>query len=188
MKSRARQRRFARQQHAQEEMERRAALALLEGDELGHEPMLGLFRRALEEYAQVSQLWRYSNNLYWELRSLPWLVLLPGRAELVAPWDTSLMRGVVLRRLTEEVQQCTAAAGALFLHAQTRQYVSRGVPVLKRIEQAIVEARQNIRRKCSCGHEGFWKDFVFIGVQQDEPPLELRNCLRCNTTLAIEMR
>lgn len=170
---------------AQEEVDCRSALAVLEGDELGREPMLGLFRRALEEYDQVCAV---RLHLHWELKDCPWLVLIPNHAELIAPWESGMGAGAVLRRVQEhEVQLCTAAAGALYLHARTRRDVSYGMRVLKRVEQAVREARQRACRQCRCGHIGPWVNFPFVGIQQDETtPLELRNCPGCKTTLAIE--
>jgi hypothetical protein len=171
---------------AQEEVDRRSALAVIEGDELGREPILGLLRRALEEYEQVCHAGRL--YLHWELRDCPWLVLIPNHAELVAPWEATMGGGVMRRVQWHEAQLCTVAVGAVFLHGHNKRSVSRGMSVLKRIESAIIEVRQSARRQCRCGHNAPWVSFPFVGIQQDEPPLELRNCPNCQTTLAIELR
>jgi formate dehydrogenase maturation protein FdhE len=48
---------------------------------------------------------------------------------------------------------------------------------------------QNFPKRCSCGRrydERQWNALEFVGPQEDEvEKLELRNCPRCNSTIAI---
>lgn len=175
-------------------IEERAVLAILEGDELGSPLTLGLIRRALESY-QNQRATMNASAWYWGLKDQPWRNILPPRehgfgVELVGPW--SAMSVVAVKSEPgEPTELLNVARATVAMHGLATTRKISHAEVIRRIEAATHAIVRTACRQCSCEHRGLWSDFVWVGVQPAAVPsdraLELRNCPRCETTLAREI-
>jgi hypothetical protein len=172
------------------ELERRIALAVIEGDQLGTPPILGLFRRALEEYQRVIRE-AYAAGFYFRSCEAEWTDVLPGYAYLGVPWMMQSAKSV----LCVPGRQIAVQEGAAYLAdlvnvrgARSEDAADRSMVVLQRIEHATQMLVTCLYRICGlCKYDAPWESFVWIGNQKQEPGepfLELRNCPQCSTTLA----
>lgn len=170
-------------------IEERAAIAVLEGDTLGTPLTLGLIRRALQRYLDHCDALRSLPFWFWKLEDQPWRQILP-RMELATPWDASTVI-VWKKNPGERIEHLNVARATIALHGQARQEAISQAEVIRRIEAATKMVVSRAHRQCSCEFSGLWSEFLYVGIQPsgDEPDraLELRNCPRCQTTLAREM-
>jgi len=115
---------------ARDELERRAALATLEGEALGTQPVLALLRMALDQFVETRTLrWRAS-----EITEDDGVVRWPLVAEYSLCADARLMRTVCV--YDEATQKAySAVQGALHLFRLLRDNPDEALRVLRAIEE-----------------------------------------------------